>query len=139
MKQTVTCIVLLLLSVSCMNHAKDPDPLNNLEQSAEDQEERNFIEIDSATAARLKWVDKAVKKYVNTSDKKNIRRFRKETCWTWDRLEKRDGSTYVMVQLGHRKQGETHTVTAGWLAVDTLSQELYEYDLPNDNLVSWKH
>ena len=47
----------------------------------------------------------------------------------------RQGRKYAMVKIGHSFQHRY--VTDQWIFIDSLSKEIYEYDLPNDSLIPW--
>lgn len=47
----------------------------------------------------------------------------------------RQGRKYAMVKIGH--SFEHRYVTDQWIFIDSLSKDIYEYDLPNDSLIPW--
>jgi hypothetical protein len=47
----------------------------------------------------------------------------------------REGRKYAMVKIGH--SFEHRYVTDQWIFIDSLTKEIYEYDLPNDSLILW--
>lgn len=49
--------------------------------------------------------------------------------------KERDGRKYVMIGIGVSNAGATNIVQ--WLYIDKESDQLYAYDLPNDNLVPY--
>ena len=74
----------------------------------------------------LKYLD-AKKDRLTTADGKPVT-YMKETS-------KREGRDYAMVRIGH--SFENHYVTNQWIFIDSLSKQIYEYDLPNDSLILW--
>ncbi|MCC6186392.1 MAG: hypothetical protein IT256_04495 [Chitinophagaceae bacterium] len=48
----------------------------------------------------------------------------------------RNGKNYAMVEIGH--SFESRYVADQWIFVDSLTKEIYEYDLVNDSLILWK-
>lgn len=50
-------------------------------------------------------------------------------------LVTREGRVYAMVKIGH--SFEHRYVTDQWIFIDSLTKEIYEYDLPNDSLILW--
>lgn len=48
----------------------------------------------------------------------------------------RNQRNYAMVRIGHNF--ESRYVTDQWIFVDSLTKEIYEYDLVNDSLILWK-
>ncbi|KAA2243002.1 hypothetical protein F0L74_10805 [Chitinophaga agrisoli] len=162
MKQTLTCLTLLLLAVSCVNtSSQTPTATDSAKTITEDisftdtimddpedaKEERtasgNSIELDSTTIERMDWATGLVANYIDHTDNEGIRTIVNDSTasmkWMWDQLEKRDSSTYILVHLGHDQEDEdgARFATDGWLYIDTLTRRLYEYDLPNDSLVGW--
>src|SRR5690606_30199046 len=43
---------------------------------------------------------------------------------------------YALVKIGH--SFESRYVTDQWIFVDSLTKEIYEYDLANDSLILWE-
>lgn len=92
------------------------------------------------------WYDSLVKYYISKSDHENIqaqRKFKDKLDWELDRKEDPDSSSYFMVKIGHHEteeDGSNMRFTAdAWICIDSISQNIYEYDLPNDKLVLWKN
>ena len=56
--------------------------------------------------------------------------------WLFDRIENTDSAKYFIFQIGH--SFENKFVTDAWLYVDSLTSNIYEYDLPNDSLILWR-
>ena len=79
-----------------------------------------------ADAYILKYLD-ANKDRLTTSDGKPVTYMKDSST--------RYGRDYAMVRIGH--SFENHYVTNQWIFIDSLSKQIYEYDLPNDSLILW--
>jgi hypothetical protein len=75
------------------------------------------------------WMDTLVTRYANST-------FKHEVSWLWDDYKETDTATYAIFHLGH--SFENHFATDGWLYIDTITRNIYEYDIPGDSLISWK-
>ncbi|HEY1165296.1 MAG TPA: hypothetical protein VGE90_09005 [Chitinophaga sp.] len=102
--------------------------------------EEATIYIDSAMTARLSWIGPLASKALQSSANPRIRRELKDSSitWIWDKLILSDTATYISLHVGHEeedKKGFKRFVTAGWLYVDTLSRNVYEYSVAGDSLI----
>jgi hypothetical protein len=97
------------------------------------------VYVDSAMAGRLNWIDSLASIALKSSANPLIRHELKDSSitWMWDKLIFSDTATYISLHVGHEeedKKGFKRFVTAGWLYVDTLSRNVYEYSVAADSL-----
>lgn len=90
------------------------------------------------------WFDHIISDYIKKSNKDLIKAHRRngdEIEWILDRTEKTDSTNYYIFNIGQTVMDEGDTnprfSSDGWIYVDSLSKKVYEYDLPNDELVLW--
>ncbi|MET0394410.1 MAG: hypothetical protein ABW019_14785 [Chitinophagaceae bacterium] len=91
------------------------------------------------------WIDELMVTYINTSGNTLIRATRQENTrieWLPDRVEDTDTATFLVYHIGHDVTDEGGTnprfVTDGWVYIDTLTRQLYEYDIAGDRLTPWQ-
>lgn len=94
--------------------------------------------------AESDWIDNLIKKYIKDSENALIRATVKDTVrieWLQDRVEDTDTAYYWVYQIGHDVTDEDgkRFVTDAWVYIDSLTRQLYEYDVPGERLVKWDH
>jgi len=91
------------------------------------------------------WYVDLVENYIANSKKKLIVSDRKAKIvdWDLDNSEVCDTANYYIFKIGHTETDEENTsarfTASGWIYIDSLTQKIYEYDLPNDKLILWKN
>lgn len=97
------------------------------------------MSIDSAMGVRLNWIDSVAYIALQSSDNPLFQYEIKDSsiAWHWDRLVFSDTAAYIALQVGHREDDDEfpHFATSGWLYVDTLSGDVYEYRVATDSLI----
>lgn len=94
--------------------------------------------IDPLPNKKVSWVDSLVMKYINQTNDTIIKLARRDNIpveWMLDRTENTDTAKYLVFQIGH--SFEHKFLTDKWLYIDSLTRNIYEYDLPNDSLIRW--
>ena len=105
--------------------------------------ENRSVEIDSAMRERLSWADVLVTQYISLTDNTAVQNAAKDSsiAWLWDQLLDTDSAKYMVCHLGHDYEDDygKRFITDGWLYIDTLTHQVYEYDVPDDSLIVWNH
>jgi hypothetical protein len=152
MKHTFLSLLSTLLIAACIHPNQQPDTSaapadSNIATAKSDslsEEPEHLEEVltypDSAMAARLYWVSDVVPIALKSSTNPLIRHELKDSSitWMWDKLVFSDTAAYVSLHVGHEendKKGFKRFITAGWLYVDTLSRNVYEYSVARDSLI----
>lgn len=102
--------------------------------------------IDSSLVTKSKnWYDLLVSDYIIKSENDLIKTSLKNNEnieWILDRIEKTDSTKYYIFNIGQSVSDDdgsnTRFSSNGWIYIDSLSKNIYEYDLPNDSLIIWK-
>jgi len=92
----------------------------------------------TAPAKRITWVDSLVMKYISQTDDDLVKLAVKDTIpeeWSLDRMETTDTANCFVFQIGH--SFEHRFVTDKWVYIDSLTRNIFEYDLANDSLIRW--
>ena len=149
MKHTLLCLLSMLFIVACIHTNQQPKAsaasadssitIASISQAPEHLQE-GTIYIDSAMAARMSWIDSLASIALQSSANPRIRRELKDSSitWLWDKLVFSDTATYISLHVGREeddKKGFKRFVTAGWLYVDTLSRNVYEYKVSDGSLI----
>ena len=100
--------------------------------------ESNRVDTNPLLNKKVTWVDSLVMKYISQTNDTLITLARRENIpveWMLDRTENTDTAKYLVFQIGH--SFEHKFITDKWLYIDSLTRNIYEYDLPNDSLIRW--
>jgi hypothetical protein len=153
MKHTILCLLSLLSIAACKQPSQQPQTsasrsdssstiatINDSMPHAPEHLQEGTIYVDSAMAARLNWIDSLASVALKSSANPRIRHELKDSTitWMWDKLVFSDTATYISLHIGHEegdKKGFKRFVTAGWLYVDTLSRNVYEYNVSDGSLI----
>jgi hypothetical protein len=88
---------------------------------------------------RFIWTDTLIRDYIHQKKLDTLRMEGKDTLqttWLFDQIAHTDTATYLVFEVGH--SFEHHYIPDKWLYIDSLTRNLYEYDLPADSLIKWK-
>jgi hypothetical protein len=94
--------------------------------------------IDPLLNKKVTWVDSLVMKYINQTNDTLIKLARRDSIpveWMLDRTEITGTTKYLVFQIGH--SFEYRFITDKWLYIDSLTRNIYEYDLSSDSLIRW--
>ena len=91
-----------------------------------------------------KWLPPLADSYINNTDNEAIK-FAIEKWgdtveeWSIDHMQLTDTGKYFILGIGHDVSDDegTRFITDEWLYVDTVKKLIYEYDLPNDQIIQW--
>ncbi len=92
------------------------------------------LQVDTVPEAAL-WADKYINKYLE-SNKDRLTEIDGQPVTYIKETSVRNERNYAMVKIGHRF--ENKFVTDQRLFIDSLTKEIYEYDLVKDSLILWK-
>ena len=105
---------------------------------------KNYLE-NTTEKGEQSWADPLILNYIKKSNNELINLALKNKIneeWILDRVETNKNEKYFIFKIGHDVSDEGNTnlrfVTDSWLYIDSLSQNIYEYDLPKDKLILWK-
>jgi|SRR6218665_1796310 len=138
MKQLVS-FILILLAMGCRKSSNETS-----EQVKDTIAQNPIIRKETSAAASKPWYVDLVENYIANSKKELIISERKAgiSDWDLDNTEVCDTANYYIFKIGHTQTDEGDTnprfTASGWIYIDSLTQKIYEYDLPNDQLVLWK-
>lgn len=91
-------------------------------------------QVDTIPEVAL-WADEYIIKYLE-SNKDRLTEVDGHPVTYIKETTERNERNYAMVKIGH--SFESRYVTDQWIFVDSLTKEIYEYDLANDSLILWK-
>jgi hypothetical protein len=100
---------------------------------------------DIKTDSFQNLMDSLVKNYIAFSNTDLIKLSRKEKIpedWILDQTLKTDTATYYIFHIGHETSDsdgkEVRFVTDAWIYIDSLTNNIYEYNLSRDSLTKWE-
>ncbi len=103
--------------------------------------------IEKETQQKSHWSAPLIQEYINSSDNvfmTQARKYSLDTEWLFDQVMNSDSDStpYYVFQIGRTvmdsPQINARYVTDVWLYIDTVSRQVYEYDLPADSLIPWR-
>ncbi|WP_148230689.1 hypothetical protein [Chitinophaga pinensis] len=87
------------------------------------------------------WMGDTIRSYIQLSTNEMVKSFVKDSSivFMYDGIENTDTGSYVRVQIGADVNNGEGVIfsTAQWVSVDTLSREIYEYDIAADSSRLW--
>lgn len=96
---------------------------------------------DEEVNARFPWMRDTILSYISLSINELVKDYVKDSSivFIYDRFENTDTAGYVMVQLGADINNGDGVIfsTAQWLNIDTLTRQIYEYDIAADTIRHW--
>jgi hypothetical protein len=107
------------------------------------EEESRTTEVTDALKERFSWTGTLLQQYIKSSNNDLIQAANKQQLneiALWDRMETKERKTCIVFHIGHDvtdKDG-SRFATDGWVYVDTLTKQLYEYNAASDELVLFK-
>lgn len=113
-----------------------------MEDETEGQEKTGNVTTDRSKDKI--WAVDLLSNYINNSENKLIRAALKgnaEEVFLYDDVQTRDDKGFWVYRIGHSlddKDGKRF-VTDGWVYIDTVAKQLYEYDVAEDELKLYKN
>ncbi|GAA3928331.1 hypothetical protein GCM10022209_22490 [Chitinophaga oryziterrae] len=90
---------------------------------------------------RFPWMRDTILSYISVSINELVKDYVKDSSivFIYDRFENTDTAGYVIVQLGADINNGDGVIfsTAQWLNIDTLTRQIYEYDVAADIIRLW--
>lgn len=143
MKHILLCLLSMLFIAACIQHTPPDTSASSADSTITAAQSDSISEVpehleevltypDSAMVARLDWISDVASKALKSSANPLIRNELKDSSitWMWDKVVLSDTATYVTLHVGHEEDDEKgfkRFVTSGWLYVDTLSRNVYEF------------
>lgn len=91
------------------------------------------------------WQDDLIVDYIKNSEKDLIKihfKNKDKLQWILDSTEKNDSTQFYIYKIGVDVTDEDGSSlrfsSCGWVYLDSVKRKLYEYDLPNEQLIEWK-
>ena len=91
------------------------------------------------------WQDDLIVDYAKKSKNPLIQsalKDKKGFQWIFDRIEKNDSTQFYIYNIGVDVTDEDGSSlrfsSCGWVYLDSVKRKLYEYDLPNEQLIEWR-
>ncbi len=91
------------------------------------------------------WQDDLIVDYAKKSKNPLIQsalKDKKGFQWIFDRIEKNDSTQFYIYNIGIDVTDEDGSSlrfsSCGWVYLDSVKRKLYEYDLPNEQLIEWR-
>lgn len=91
------------------------------------------------------WQDDLIVDYIKNSEKDLIKihfKNKDKLQWILDSTEKNDSTQFYIYNIGVDVTDENGSSlrfsSCGWVYLDSVKRKLYEYDLPNDQLIEWR-
>jgi hypothetical protein len=151
MKNIFLIFALITLIVGCQPTNKNKIPLNKGEKQPGESPETGTV--DHVTKKRLasdlshvtlSWSESLLKMYMAFADNELIKQARKDNYyeeWIYDNTLKTDSAIYDAYRIGHdvprKDYSDTDFVVDQWVYIDTMSKQLFEYDVPGRKLTRW--
>lgn len=129
MKQIVLYISTIVFLFSCSNTTG-----NQKEKKLDTIHVESVENKDIAPEVAL-WADEYIIKYLE-GNKERLTEVDDHPVTYIKEITERDERVYAMVEIGH--SFEHRYVPDQWIYVDSLTKNIYEYDVANDSLILWK-
>ena len=111
--------------------------------------QRDTLETKSKSTERrnlsIDWQDELIVDYAKKSKNPLIQyaiKDEKGFQWILDRTEKNDSTQFYIYKIGVDVTDEDGSSlrfsSCGWVYLDNVKRKLYEYDLPNEQLIEWR-
>ncbi len=91
------------------------------------------------------WQDDLIVDYIKNSEKDLIKihfKNKDKLQWILDSTEKNDSTQFYIYNIGVDVTDEDGSSlrfsSCGWVYLDSVKRKLYEYDLPNEQLIEWR-
>ncbi|MBI3233553.1 MAG: hypothetical protein HYZ42_05860 [Bacteroidetes bacterium] len=94
---------------------------------------KEVTKVDSLTESAT-WADSLILIYMQANKDRFTEVDGQEVTYMKETTE-RNGRGYIFVNIGH--SFESRYLSDQWIYIDSLTKEIYEYDLPNDSLMLW--
>jgi hypothetical protein len=148
MKKNTLILLISITFLSC-NKTSEEKKQNINKQIGSSFQNKEVLKSKNETNTELNaqnWYDELIVGYIKNSDNKLIKmslKNKERIEWLLDRTEKTDSTKYFIFNIGQDVSEEDGTeprfTSDGWIYIDSISKKIYEYDLPNDNLILWKN
>jgi hypothetical protein len=138
--------VLVFVSfLSCMkdetkNVSDDLQTKVNLKDTLKTKKENPVSKISSTD-----WQDDLIVDYIKNSEKDLIKihfKNKDKLQWILDSTEKNDSTQFYIYNIGVDVTDENgislRFSSCSWVYLDSVKKKLYEYDLPNEQLIEWR-
>lgn len=96
------------------------------------------------TIQKSSWIDSLILGYIGNSKNEMLRSSLKNNLsieWIFDQTIYSDTAVYFVYQIGHNFSDEDgineRFVTDQWLYIDSMTKEVFEYDIAKDSLLKW--
>ena len=129
MKKIVFFISTLVYLLSCSNKTE-----NRKEKKLDNPQVESVENIDTIPEVAL-WADEYIIKYLEVN-KHNLTEVEGYPVTYIKETTERNERNYAMVKIGH--SFEHRYVTDQLIFIDSLTKEIYEFDLAKDSLILWK-
>jgi hypothetical protein len=150
MKDAFVVSVLLLFTACHSNSVSNNQSDTSVTQVVQDTLENSNatqepINITDSSFFKINdqfpWMGDTIRSYIQLSTNEMVKSYLKDSSivFIYDGFENTDIGSYVRVQLGadvNNGEGMIFS-TAQWIYVDTLSREIYEYDIAADSSHLW--
>lgn len=143
--------LLVLISISFLSCNKKAEVEKQLTEQQMDslsvnKEVQKSITESKSLSENQNWYDALIAYYIRKSDNELITsslKNKEKIEWLLDRTEKTDSTNYYIFNIGQEVTeedgSEPRFTSDGWIYIDSISKKIYEYDLPNERLILWKH
>ena len=91
------------------------------------------------------WQDDLIVDYIKNSENELIKihfKNKDKLQWIIDSTEKNDSTQFYIYNIGVDVTDEDGSSlrfsSCGWVYLDSVKRKLYEYDLPNEQLIEWR-
>lgn len=129
--------------ISLVLNACDSNPKNNRDKdefhvsdSAKTASSKDTLKTQNPapTEEEMKWADHLIFWYLE-ENKDRLTEVDGHPVTFFQNRDIRDGRVYAMIQFGH--SFEHRYQTDEWIFIDSISKQVYQYDLPKDSLIKW--
>lgn len=91
------------------------------------------------------WQDDLIVDYIKNSENELIKihfKNKDKLQWILDSTEKNDSTQFYIYNIGvdvtDKNGSSLRFSSCGWVYLDSVKRKLYEYDLPNEQLIEWR-
>jgi hypothetical protein len=132
MQKIAIALILLIDLSACKEKSAQPASTTSTKKDS------SIVIQDSSGSTNPGWADSLITGYINQSDNQFIKMARKDRMSIesmFDRTEVTDTAKYFVFQIGH--SFEYKYITDMWLYIDSVTRNIYEYDVAKDSLIRW--
>ncbi|GAB2806021.1 hypothetical protein [Ferruginibacter profundus] len=95
--------------------------------------------VEYADGKSPDWANELIMEYERKNNLVLVNAGNKDTAfipWILDSRLATDSAQFLIFQIGHTNSENFYAIDR-WLYIDSVSKNMYDYDLPNEQLIKW--